>query len=481
MSKEPSIPAIKHYNPDLVDLYEKTWVWVSKAWKQAEKGVKNSFAYLDTEDEYFDYFYSLLPAFFLTYSGEKYDPAEMIDFFYSKQESNGAIRSHYTKDKGEHVNPSKKNKEDLSVPVFASAELAIYNKTANKKRLKDSAVKLRNYYAWLIDVCNLNEYELLETPSEVSILGNVDRKDAHFLVEYNCAVAIDLLYLSEIGDILNEKPLMMFAKPLSDMILRGVRDKMWNEKDGHLYDLDKDMKQIKNPHIGEMFYLLSDEVNNITTTLVEKLKDENEYNTYNIFPTVPKSSQQFEESQNGFKGGVSSILSFFAIKGLEHKGEFVYASDCTLRHVFTMLESLALPLPGETQGDLWEVYKNEADGPVMFKDAKGKLTKLPKRRYLPGIGLVTITLLIENVIGMNISIPQKKVVWTMQKYDEMGIENFPLKRNSISIQCVKNARGWEIRLESEKLYYFTIINLSENKEHKLPIPSGKCSLLPEKF
>ena len=37
MSKEPSIPAIKHYNPDLVDLYEKTWVWVSKAWKQAEK------------------------------------------------------------------------------------------------------------------------------------------------------------------------------------------------------------------------------------------------------------------------------------------------------------------------------------------------------------------------------------------------------------------------------------------------------------
>ena len=44
----------------------------------------------------------------------------------------------------------------------------------------------------------------------------------------------------------------------------------------------------------------------------------------------------------------------------------------------------------------------------------------------------------------------------------------------------KSGRGWEIRLESEKLYYFTIDILGEKKK-TLPIPSGKCSMLIDKL
>jgi len=44
----------------------------------------------------------------------------------------------------------------------------------------------------------------------------------------------------------------------------------------------------------------------------------------------------------------------------------------------------------------------------------------------------------------------------------------------------KSGRGWEIRLESEKLYYFTI-NILGKKKKTLPIPSGKCSMLLEKL
>lgn len=480
MSNEPAIPTVKHFNPDLVDLYDKTWVWISKAWHPVQKNDKKGISYLSSEDESFDYFTSVIPTFFLIYSGEKYDPCAILDFYYSKQEENGAIRSHFDKTTYEHIAQNKNNPEDISVPLFASAEYAIYNKTGNKKRLKDVVPKIKKYYTWLMNVCGFKTHGLLKTPSSVSLLGNVDRKNARFLVEFNCAVAIELLRLTELGDILNEKPLMMFAKPLSDAILCGVRDKMWSATDEFLYDLDANGEQIKNPHIGEVFYLLSNEVNHVTLGIIKKLKDPNEFNTYNVFPTVPKSSEQFESGRNGFKGGVSSILTFFAIKGLENKGEFIFASECAMRHLFTMLESLSTPLNGETIGDVWEVYKNESDGPVMFLDSRKKETIFPKRRYLPAVGLITINLLIENVIGMNISLPQKTVHWTMQSYSEMGIENFPLKRNSISIQCVKNDRGWEIRLESEKLYYFTLTNLSEKKEHKLPIPSGKCSLLPEK-
>ena len=94
---------------------------------------------------------------------------------------------------------------------------------------------------------------------------------------------------------------------------------------------------------------------------------------------------------------------------------------------------------------------------------------------------MTIALIIENIIGLDISLPRKTVNWTMQSLEEMGIEGLSLKKNNITILANKNARGWEIRLESEKLYYFTISILDEDKKKTLPIPSGKCSMLIDKL
>jgi len=90
--------------------------------------------------------------------------------------------------------------------------------------------------------------------------------------------------------------------------------------------------------------------------------------------------------------------------------------------------------------------------------------------------------MIENVIGLYISLPRKTVDWIVPSMELMGVENLSLKRNFISIVSVRSNRGWEIRLESEKLYYFTIRILTpEEKSKTLPIPSGKCSMLIDKL
>lgn len=479
-TKEPTIPSIKHYNPDIVDLYNKTWVWISKKWKTGLSEKFSPVSYLDSDDTVFDYFYSVLPTFFLIYSGDKYDPTCVLDFFYERQEESGAIRSYYDKNNGKKITPKKENPESISMPLFARAEFAIYNKTGNKKRLKEVVYKIKKYYEWLFSVSRDPASGLLKCPLSCSLLGNVERKGAVYLVDYNSLVAADLLSLYEAGDVLNDATIKMFAKPLSDTLFSRIRDKMWDEKTEFLCDLNSSYDKLKNPHLGEVFYLLSDEINYVTDGIIKKLKDADEFNTYTVFPTVPKSSPQFKENTDGFKGGCSSILTYFAIKGLEKKKEFLFASECTLRHIFTILESIATPLPGEKMGDVFEVYKNEEDGPVPFFDKKG-VVYYPHRSYIHSLGLISIALVIENVLGLDISLPQKTVAWTMDDYSEMGVENFPLKRNSISIQCVRNIRGWEIRLESEKLYYFKMTILRENKTHSLPIPSGRCSLLPEKF
>jgi neutral trehalase len=88
--------------------------------------------------------------------------------------------------------------------------------------------------------------------------------------------------------------------------------------------------------------------------------------------------------------------------------------------------------------------------------------------------------MIENIVGLDISLPRKTVDWIIPSLEIMGIENLSLKRNMITILSNKLVRGWEIHMESEKLYYFTI-NIIGKKKKTLPIPSGKCSMLIDKL
>ena len=250
---------------------------------------------------------------------------------------------------------------------------------------------------------------------------------------------------------------------------------MWDEEDRFYYDLDENKNRIRNRHIGAYWTLLAEIPNDeYASFLIEKLKDDREFGTDNPFPVVPASSKYFSEEGNGYRGGISPFCTYMVIKGLLNYGSFVFARECAIRHMYFILDTLHPD--AEKQGDAWESYRPMGEGAA--DNAEGFENR---KRYLPMLGLVTIALVIENIIGLEISLPRKTVNWTMQSLEEMGIEDLSLKKNNITILSNKNARGWEIRLESEKLYYFTIHLLDEDKKKTLPIPSGKCSMLIDKL
>ena len=90
--------------------------------------------------------------------------------------------------------------------------------------------------------------------------------------------------------------------------------------------------------------------------------------------------------------------------------------------------------------------------------------------------------MIENVLGLEVNLPRKTIDWTISNIEEMGIQNISLKKNMIrKITTEKTNRGWEIKIENEKLYYFALKILDQNKDKRLPIPSGTCSMLIEKL
>ena len=89
----------------------------------------------------------------------------------------------------------------------------------------------------------------------------------------------------------------------------------------------------------------------------------------------------------------------------------------------------------------------------------------PRPMHIPAVGLSTIALMIENVVGLEVSLPRKTVRWIVPTLENMGIENFNLRRNTITILSQNSGRGWEIRHESGKALLFHVgSSWSEERE-----------------
>lgn len=474
MNRDP-IPSIIFYDQDFVDLYDRSWVWLEEHWKSGneQNGIKGSYVSYEGQQS-INLFNCCLSSLFLNYSNLVYSPFEEIDYFYSRQEENGAIRSDYSLEDGSFVSDPE-NPDGLCIPLLAYIEFFFYHKTGNKKRLKEIVPSLEKYFDWLCSSFQ-KENGLFAVPAKACRTGNVPREKTVFPVDFNAAMAANALYFSHIGDILNDKELSFKYKRLYFSLKTRINSLMWDPEKMFYYDLDAQQNRIPLMLIGAYWTMLAEIPNDEKAEkLVEYLKDPEIFGSENPFPSVSMNSPCFSEKVEGYCGAVVPSNVYIVVKGLEKYGEYVFARECVIRHIYFMLDTLQ---PDENVvGDVWEAYLPNKEG----VPAKAGTDTFPIRRFLPQVGLVTIALMVEDVIGLDVSLPRKTVYWTVPSLEEMGIEKLSLKKNLITINSNKNVRGWEIRLESEKLYYFTIEIIDENKKKTLPIPSGKCSMLIDKL
>ena len=254
---------------------------------------------------------------------------------------------------------------------------------------------------------------------------------------------------------------------------------MWDNDTGFYYDLDANQNRLPVKTIAAYWTMLAEIPNaDKADCLVAHLNDPKSFGTEHPFPCLSADNPKFSEDGNGYCGSVIPAFNFMVIKGLEKYAQYELARECAIRHLYYVLEAL-MPNENKDPGDLWEAYLPNKEGHAKTMKLPGK-QEFPRKRYLITAALSTIALMIENVIGLSISLPRKTVDWIIPNLEIMGIENLSLKRNLITILSNKSNRGWEIQMESEKLYYFTI-NILDQKKKTLPIPSGKCSMLIDKL
>jgi neutral trehalase len=473
-SAKKDFPRIHFYDQDFVDVYNQTWAWSADFWRKPTVRSKfdgSFFVHPDcTSITQFD---AIMSTFFLVYSNRIYQPGPQLDIFYSKQEEDGAIRCEYSIKDGKPV-ASKDNPDLVHPPLFSWAEYNIYHKIGNKKRIRDVIPILEKYFKWLEETFQ-DESGLYAVPLAATTMTNSPRKGVHYPVDFNTQQAINALYMAQLGEILNDKEISFRYNRQFFSLKTRINNLMWNDKDGIYYDLDKNQEQVRVKTIASFWPLLAEMPNEERSEkLISHLSNEKTFGIENPFPSLAADEDNFSERGTGYRGSVFSPFTFMVVKGLEKYGKYEFARECSIRHLYYILDTLHPE--GKEKGKLWEAYLPQKDGHAQWPGKKD----WPRADYLPYGGLATIALMIENIIGLYVSLPRKTVDWIVPTLEIMGIENLSLKRNMITILSNKSGRGWEIRLESEKLYYFTIDVLGK-KRKTLPIPSGKCSMLIDKL
>jgi neutral trehalase len=329
--------------------------------------------------------------------------------------------------------------------------------------------------AWL-DETFKQENGLYAVPHVASSMINSPREGCYYPVDFNACMAVNASYMSALGDILNDKDLSFQYRKMYFSLKTRINSLMWDNDTGFYYDLDKNENRLNVKTIAAYWTMLAEIPNaDKADLLVNHLNDPKSFGTEHPFPSLSVDNPNFSEEGNGYCGSVMPAFNFMVIKGLERYGQLELARECAIRHLYFVLETL-MPNEENVPGDLYEAYLPGKDGKASMKDDPS----FARPRYLLTAALSTIALMIENVIGLSISLPRKTVDWIIPNLEIMGIENLSLKRNLITILSNKSTRGWEIQMESEKLYYFTI-NILNQKKKTLPIPSGKCSMLIDKL
>ena len=248
MIKE-SVPRIHFYDQDFVDMYDRAWVWLDEIWHEADKESKFPEGYFIHENGgVIDLYDVSLSSLFLMYSNQFYSPYSMVDYFYQRQEKDGHIWEKYDIATDKPV-VDEENPLGVTLPLLPFVEFMFYHKIGNKKRLKDVVPYLEKYYEWLKSNFQ-QENGLYVVPNKALHMGNLPRENAKYTVDFNSAVTVFALYMSIIGDILNDKELSFRYKRVYFALKTRINSMMWSSDENFYFDLDEDGEIIRNKHIG---------------------------------------------------------------------------------------------------------------------------------------------------------------------------------------------------------------------------------------
>jgi len=473
-------------NPDYVDLYYAAW---QMAWNKVSAGTpENGFADSYMDEGFNELIYQWDTNFivaFAMYAADLFPVMASLDNFYNKQRDDGYIQRVYWESNGKPANEVTPEEPMINPPLFAWMELRYYYLTGDTSRLNRVLPNLIKYYRWIDNNCASKYHPHLyyNTPLG-SGMDNTPRHNVEMSgwIDMSAQQALAAKCISEMAKVINKKDIGSEFLTEYNSIRESINKFCYNKENGFYFDVTPDGTPEVTKHIGAFWTILAEVSDSIqTNNLVKHLKDPKEFWRPNPVPALAADEPEYNAAGFYWRGGVWAPTNYMVIKGLEKYGYQELADTIALKQIENMSDIYKTFVPEEDKiafeeryhdgyHTIWECYSPEYPQPATRWDS----TFYSRQDFVGWSGLGPIALLIENVLGMQISGYENKITWRINRTDKHGIKRLNLAGQKVDIIALPNNNGFDIKIHCDKPFTLEILHNKKSSTHS--IKSGLTSI-----
>jgi hypothetical protein len=278
-------------------------------------------------------------------------------------------------------------------------------------------------------------------------------------VDATMQAALDCACLAQMAAHLGENEQANQLKEEHLQLGELINRRLWNEEAQFYQDVSPDGRFSPVKSIGAYWALLDSGLapEKRLNAFVQPLRENWAFNLPHRIPSLSADSEGYNaETGNCWRGGVWPCLNFMVLRGLRNVGQHALAHTIALNHMQTVYQVYL------DSGYLWDHYAPETAVPGEHA-RKNALTAC----------ITPIALLLEDVIGLGVDWPHRRVYWDrrLQTTQPYGVRRYPLGAEG-TLEIIGDQH--KITLTSDTP--FTLVMRDVNQSLQTAVPTGTTTI-----
>ncbi|BEG99232.1 MGH1-like glycoside hydrolase domain-containing protein [Bacteroides sedimenti] len=245
------------------------------------------------------------------------------------------------------------------------------------------------------------------------------------------------------------------------MLKKYIRENLWDEKSGFLYDQYSDGTLGTTKSIGAYWALYTDVLEKEQMDrLVGELENPKTFNRKYRVPSISADNPKYKDNGRYWQGGIWPGTNYMVMNGLIGKGYRKLAREIAVNHYSQVFEVY------KKTGTFFEYYAPEACEPGF----------MARKDFVGWTGLPPIAEFIEFIIGIRSDYSRKAVTWDLNLIEKNGIERYPFgPKGIISFSAASRKSVNEVprvTIETNEPFDLTLV-YGDNKEKHISVVVGK--------
>lgn len=391
-----------------------------------------------------------------------------LDNFYAKQHPDGFICREIKRDGSdcfERYDPTSTGPN-----LLPWAEMLYYKQYGNNERLHKIFPVLCAYYKWL----KLNRTWQngtywssgwgtgMDNMPRVKPEYNMIYSNGHMVwLDANLQQIFTAGLLLEMGFYLERWQEIESFEDEIRTLSQYVRENLWDEKTGFLYDQYADGSLSTTKGIIAYWALLTNVLTKEQTDrLVNELKNSETFNRPHRVPSLSADNPKYNPNGRYWQGGIWPGANYMVITGLTNKGYTDLAKEIAINHYNCVFEVY------KNTGTFWEYYAPEVAEPGF----------MAREEFVGWGGLPPIAVFIEYILGIRSDFSKKTVTWDIVQTEAHGIDRYPFGAEGIVSFKVNKRRTADevpqITIESDIPFKLNIL-WGNGKSKTVDVKAGK--------